>query len=210
MQADRKKIGIFIIILGLVVIFLIIYFVFLKNKPTTAPLTNGPTASTTTQLPQETKVGTTTPGDAPRNYQKYDISKEPVHKTTGDDLGKISMSFASFLGTYSNQANYGNFTDVNILMTDNMKTWSDSYVASLKKQIQNQTYYGIVTSALIYKVEKFDDASGQAEILVTTQRKESTDKINGGTPYIQTLDLTLVKVNNEWLFDKAYWGKKQS
>ena len=210
MQADRKKIGILIIVLGLVVIFLIIYFVFLKNKPASTPVNNEQTASSTTQLPQETQVGTTTPSDAPRNYQKYDISKEPVHKITADDLGKVSMSFTAFLGTYSNQANYENFTDLNILMTDNMKTWSDGYVASLKKQIQNQTYYGISTSALTYEVKKFDDASGQAEILVTTQRKESTDKINGGTPYIQTLDLTLVKLNNEWWFDKAYWGKKQS
>jgi len=210
MQADRKKIGIFIIVLGLVIIFLIIYFVFIKKSSPTNTIVNQPVTETVGQLPTESGVGTSTPSDAyNNNHQVYDTSKEPVHKTNADDLGKISMSMAERFGSFSNQSNYGNFTDLKILMTDNMKTWSDTYVENLKKQNQNNlTYYGITTTAMTYSVKSFDDAKGQAEILVTTQRRESTEKINGGTPYTQTLDLNLVKVNGEWLFDKAYWGTK--
>lgn len=208
MQMDRKKIGILIIVVGLIIIGLIVYFTFLRKSPIETPIDIIPT-DITGQLPSSPEMGTTTPSDKPRNYQQYDISTEAPHKVNGDDLGKISMSFAARFGSFSNQSNYGNFTDLKILMTENMKTWADSYVTDLKKQAQNNNaYYGITTQALTYEVKKFDDASGQAEIVVGTQRRESTEKINGGEPYVQNLTLTLEKVNGEWLFDKAYWEKK--
>ena len=208
MQADRKKLGIFIIVVALAIIFLIIYFVFLKNKPVINNISTS-TPEVSGQLPQGSMTGTTTPSDAPRNYKKYNAAAEAVHKTNGDDLGKVSMSMAERFGSYSNQSNYGNFTDLKILMTDNMKTWSDKYVETLKNQSSvKDTYYGVMTTAINYEVKSFDDAKGQAEILVNTQRRESTEKINGGTPYNQALDLNLVKVNGEWLFDKAFWEKK--
>ncbi len=208
MQMDRKKVGALIIVVGLIIIGLIIYFVFMR-KPATETPANLTLPDVVGQLPGSPEVGTTTPSDKPRNYQQYNVATEAPHKVNGDDLGKISMSFAARFGSFSNQSNYGNFTDLKILMTDNMKTWADTYVASLKKQPQNNNaYYGITTQALTYEVKKFDDAAGQAEIVVGTQRRESTENINGGEPYLQNLTLTLAKVNGEWLFDKAYWEKK--
>jgi len=210
MQADRKKMAILIIVIALIAIILIIYFGFLRKKPAA---TINTTASSTTQnntaLPASSANGTTTPSDAPLNHKVYDISKEPVHKVNADDLGKIAMSFAERFGSFSNQSNYGNFTDLKILMTDSMKSWADKYVADLKSQPQNKNvYYGVVTTALTYSVKKYDDQSGKAEITIVTQRQESTEKINGGTPYRQNLTLSLAKVNGEWLFDKANWETK--
>ena len=63
----------------------------------------------------------------------------------------------------------------------------------------------IVFSELNYEVKKFDDKAGVAEIYVQTQRRESTKDINGGEPFIQGINISLVKVNGDWLFDKAYW-----
>jgi len=208
MQANRQKIGIFIIVIALIIIILILYFVFSKknsNLGVETPVTPG----TSGQLSETMTAGTTTPSDAPRNYQQYDITNEPTHKVNANDLGKISMSFAERFGSFSNQSNYGNFVDLKILMTDSMKTWADKYVDNLKAQVVNNTaYYGVTTKALTYEVKKFDDSAGQAEILITTQRRESDKTINGGDPYIQKLSLSLVKVSGEWLFDKAYWENK--
>lgn len=208
MQADRQKIGIFIIVIALIIIVLILYFIFLKKNQT--PTTEVPnTPEITGQLPGGAAAGTTTPSDAPRNYQQYNIANEPTHKVNANDLGKISMSFAERFGSFSNQSNYGNFTDLKILMTDSMKAWADKYVEGLKNQTANNTaYYGIITKALTYEVKSFDNSAGQAEILIATQRRESTENINGGDPYVQNLSLSLVKVNGEWLFDKAYWENK--
>ncbi len=205
---SRKKLGILIIVLGLIIIILIIYFLFWKKSPSTVPTT--PSGSEIIGPPPSLpEVGTTTPSDKPRNYQQYNIANEPEHKINANDLGKISMSFAERFGSFSNQSNYGNFTDLKILMTDSMKTWADKYVTDLKNQPQaGSSYYGVVTTAITFEVKKFDDKAGQANIIVATQRRESTEKINGGAPYSQNLDLSLVKKNGEWLFDKAYWQKK--
>jgi hypothetical protein len=209
MQTNRKTLGIVIVVAALIIIFLIIYFFFLrKNEVVIVETPTTPEAIG--QLPVGSDSGTSTPSDKPRNYQKYNIDQEAPHKTNADDLGKISMAFAERFGSFSNQSNYGNFTDLKILMTSSMKDWVDKYVADLKDQTKdNTTYYGLTTKALTYEVKKFDETAGKAEILIGTQRRESTTEINGGNPYNQELTLKLIKVNNEWLFDEAYWQKNK-
>lgn len=205
MQTDRKKLGIFIIVISLIIIILIIYFVFLRKSMPTPIVENPVNTGTIGQLATSSTVGTTTPSDTPRTGI-YNVAAEETHTTNANDLGKISMAFAERFGSFSNQSNYSNFNDLKIMMTDSMKTWADRYVADLKTQPQSKNvYYGITTTAIIFEVKKFDDAAGQAEILVTTQRRESTESINGGTPFMQKLDLKLDKVNGDWLFNSASW-----
>jgi len=207
MQADRKKMGILIIIVALIIIIAIIYFVFLRKPATTVPADTPIENGITNELPTADQVGTTTPSDK-QPTGTYNIAAETPHKLNGDDLGKLSMSFAERFGSFSNQSDYGNFTDLNIMMTDNMKTWAEKNVTDLRAKATTTAYYGISSKALTYEVKSFDDNAGKAEILVGTQRQESTEAINGGTSYIQNLDLNLIKVNGDWLFDKAYWQAK--
>lgn len=208
MQTNRKTLGIIVIALGLIAIILIIYFGFIrKSAPTTeTPINNQDLGG---QLPAGPETGTTTPSDRPRDRRTYDISQEKPHEFNQNDLAKRAMFFSERLGSYSNQSDYGNFTDLKIYMTDSFKDWVDKYVAGLKSQSSATAgYYGISTKALTTEVKSFDDQAGQASIVVTTERRESTEKINGGTPYQQKLDLDFLKVNGEWLVDRAYWEKK--
>lgn len=193
------------VLVALVVIIAIVYFAFFRNKPQSIVQ---PTNNTITgQLPEE-NISTTTPGDKPRNYQKYDISTEPTHTINQNDLSKIAMAFSERFGSYSNQSNYDNFTDLKIFMTDNMKGWADRYVSELKTSPQQDVgYYGVSTKALTSEVLQFNEANGEAEILVTTQRRESTDTVENNGSYIQKIKITMVKSDGEWLVDKAYWEK---
>jgi len=207
MQTNRKTLGIIIIIIGLIVIGLIIYFGFFKTAPETAP-TPSATSTVEGQLPTGLQTGTTTPSDKPRNQMTYDISKEKPHEFNANDLAKRAMFFSERLGSYSNQSDYGNFTDLKIYMTASFQDWVNKYVATLKSQSSASSgYYGISTKALTTDVKNFDDKAGRASITVTTERRESTEKINGGTPYQQKIDLDFVKVNGDWLIDRAYWQK---
>lgn len=207
MLNDRKKIGIIVIIIGFILLAAIIYFGFFQNKPATTD--NGATTGTSTaNLPSTPETGTTTPGDRPRDTHKYDISKEAPHKFNETDLQNRAKSYSQRLGSYSSQSDYSNFTDLKMYMTSSLQEWSDKYVAELKSKNKSNAYYGITTEALVSEVKSFDDKAGTAQVIVTTQRSESTDKIGGGQPYIQKLDLSFVKVNNEWLIDKAYWEKR--
>ncbi len=208
MQSNRKKIGIFIIVLGLIIIALIIYLLLSKNKLVPTLETVGTDNETQTELVDEPITSDSKPSDAPISNQKYDINDIANRKINGDDLGKVAMSLAERFGSFSNQSNYGNFTDLKILMTDNMRKWVDEYVIELKKKPQNSNvYYGVTTQAMTYKIIKFDDKSSEAEILVSTRRSESTEEINGGTAFNQDLRVVFLKVEGEWLFDAAYWVK---
>lgn len=207
MNTNRKTLGIILIILGLILIGLIIYLGFFKKAPTT---TESPVTGTdiTGQLPTGPTTGTTTPGDKPRNQKTYDISQEKTHQFNSNDLAKRAMFFSERLGSYSNQSDYGNFTDLKIYMTDSFKVWADKNVETLKSQATASAgYYGISTKALTTEVKNFDDKAGKSSIVVTTERRESTEKVNGGTPYQQKIDLDFIKVDGEWLVDRAYWEK---
>lgn len=205
MQTNRKRIGLLLILVGLLLLIVIIYFGFPKKAPT------GSTATSTTPggLTTGAVTGTTTPGNRPANHLTYDLSQEAPHVTNATDLEKIGMSFAERFGSYSNQSNYGNFTDLKIFMTDNMKVWVDTYIADLKKSaVAGAGYSGLVTHALTAQTSGFNDQAGTALVIVTTERSASTDQIGGGTPQIAKLDLTFKKVSSDWLVDKAYWEKK--
>jgi len=205
MQTNRKAVGLLLIFLGLVIIAAIVYFLLMKKTATQEPLVS--TGTSTGQLPAGTETGTTTPGDRPRDYARYDISQEAIHTVNATDLAQRSRSYAERLGSYSTQSEYGNFTDLKIYMTASMQAWADKYVEEQKAGAKSCAYYGIETRALTTEIKSFDDKAGTAEITVMTERRESTEKIGGGEPFNHNLALSFLKVNGEWLIDAAYWEK---
>jgi hypothetical protein len=208
MPNNRKLIGLLIIVAGAIIILAIIYFIFWRQQPA-ATTTGGGTATTSQSAASETIVTpTTTPSDQPRNPQKYNIAGEPAHQFGTNDLIAMAKIFANRLGSYSSQSDYSNLTDLKIYMTDSLKSWADTYADQLRASHKSDSYYGITTDAIYATVKSFDDAGGQAEALVTTERRESTTQINGGQPFRQDLDLNFKKVNGQWLVDSAYWKAK--
>ncbi len=207
MGGDRKKIGLLVIILGVVIIGLIVYFLIIKQGHfPEGPLEN---ESGSEEVIPADEFPTTNPSNVPVNYQVYDLEQAGPRETTADDLGKLAMSVAERFGSFSSQSNYGNFTDLKIMMTSDMRNWIDSYIQELRNRPEGNSsdYYGITTKAINYEIKSFDNNAGQAEIIVNTQRRESRENINDGEPYSQDLRLVLKKVNDEWLFDAAYWSK---
>ena len=203
-QGSRQKLGIFIVIIGLIILIAIIYFGFFKN---TVPVVNNTPVITPASgnLPVTSEATT----EAVRAYvPDLNPSKEAPHKINATDVSKIAMAFAERFGSFSNQSSYGNFTDLKIFMTANMKDWADKYVADLKAKATNQAvYYGITTNALTSEVKNYDEAGGNAQIIVSTKRQESTATTSANAAYVQKLDLDFKKINNEWLVDRAYWEK---
>ncbi len=205
MQTNRKTIGLLLIFLGLAIIAAIIYFLLMKKTPVeTPPVTDiVPTA----QLPAGEEKGTTTPSDQPRNNIQYDLTKEAAHELNAADLAQRARAYAGRLGSFSTQSDYGNFTDLQMYMTPSMRAWADTYVAEQKASAKSGSYYGIEAKALTTEIKSFNDSAGTARIIVTTERRASTEEIGGGEPYLQKLDIGFLKINGEWLMDRAYWEK---
>lgn len=209
MMENRKKIGLIIIAIALLVLAIIIILFYKKNKIVvdTGPVVTTPITGNLTPSDNLPVAPTSTPGDKYRNPLTYDISKEEPHKLNDNDASKRSALFAERLGSFSNQSDYGNVTDLKIYMTSTMKDWADKYVADLRAQKYSGEYYGILTVALTTKVLNYDEKAGKAKIEVMTERREGTADILG-TAYLQKMTLELVKINNEWLVDSAFWEKK--
>lgn len=207
MQENRKKIGIFLIVLGLILIVIIVYLFFIR-KNEERPIDNTDRSgeiSTTTEPVEE--IGTTTPNDIPRNFQEYDISKEEEHVFNSSDLAKRAKAWAERFGSFNNQSNYGNFSDLKMYMTESFSVWVDDYIQDLKaKSPSSDSYYGIVTHALSSEVVTFNETASKATVKVLTERVES-DESGEKQPYYQTLRFELIEVNDEWLIDAAYWEK---
>lgn len=203
---NRKKIGLLIIAIAILILIIIIVLFLKKNNVTTNTPVGTETATGTLSGSEEVTVPTTTPGDKPRNYQTYDVSKETPHELNANDATKTSSLFAERLGSFSNQSDYGNFTDLKIFMTPTMQDWADKYVADLKAQKYSGEYYGITTHTLTTKVLSYDEKAGKIKVEVITERQES-HAANLGASYQQKMTLDLVKDNSSWLVDSAVWEK---
>jgi len=211
MQTNKKSWGIVIIILGLILLGLIIYFSFFydTNQPEGEPNVDGNTVINN-QLPSGETEPTTTPGDKPRNYQEYDLSQKDEYKSGVSDLIKTAEAFAERFGSYSNYSNFSNFSDLQIFMTPSMSAWADNYVKQLRAEVkEGEAYYGITTNAITGKSSAYDESAGTAQITITTSRRESMGEETESESYNQDIEISLKKVNGEWLVDKALWQEKK-
>ena len=204
MQTNRKKVGLALIIIGLLLICLIIYFGFMRRDAgILVPVDeDGQPAQLS---PEEEVVVGTTPSDRPLDEARYDLSKEQPHVTNEADLAKRAEGYAERLGSYSSQSDYNNFTSLKMYMTPAMQDWVDEEVAKLRAKNGGDSYYGIVTKALTTQIDSFDDKTGKAVITVVTDRRESTEEIGGGESFRQSIKFNFVKSGGTWLIDSAYW-----
>jgi len=115
----------------------------------------------------------------------------------------LSVLFVERFGSFSNQSNYENFYDLMPLMTSSMRAWAEQYIADNPLD-PSEPYYGISTRALATEMVSIDIDAGQAEVNVETQRRE-TKTGEEERAFIQTINLDLVKIDNEWLISSATW-----
>ena len=201
-QVGRQRIGIGLIILGLLLIIIIIYFAFFKKETRIIeePIDPEKETSVVDSFPN------TTPGDIPRDNFKYDISKEEEHLFNATDLEKRAKSFSERFGSYSNQSDYSNFTELEIFMTKDFNNWTKKHVLELKAAAPSyDNYYGISTRALTAKALEFDKNKDSAKVYVLTERTESAEDGLGTDTYRQGITLNFVKIDKDWLVDAAYW-----
>lgn len=193
----NKKI-IFVIIGGIIVIGLIIYFIFIYNfndteKPAdtnTSPTPNGPTAEPVISETPSTSVAT----------------PATVTDQSREEAGRLSLAFAERYGSSSSQSDFNNLRDLEVFMTAAMQERSEQYIAAEQAKPGTTEYEGTTTKAVTFTFESFDDAAGTAVAVVRTKRQEK--KASGETrSYDQSLTLGLKKVSSEWRVDSAAWSK---
>lgn len=202
---NKKKISFLIMAIALVLIAFIVWFVInLDKKTEEAPISPG---GDNVSVDATDPVNSANPGNMPRDYRKFDISKEPVLEQDAEAVKKIAMAFAERFGSFSNQSNYSNIEDLRIFMTTSMGDWAEGYLAKLKEEKSNNgDYYGIITKAISAEVEEFDKTKGTAKIVITNRRQETNGRI-ASDYYNQELTLNMAKEDGAWKADSAIWQK---
>ncbi len=196
-----RKQKILIVVIGILVVLGLFYWLFLREsftpqEPTTKTNVNVVALPPVT-LPNSTTVSATVPEASAEEKVRSSISR-------------LAAAFAERYGSYSNQGNFENLLDLKPLMTEKMRAETDSFIEQNKiSAADGLTYFGVTTKAISANIASIDEAAGTAEITVGTQRRESSGSMaDSSTINYEDLELTLRKVNGEWLVDTAKWVKR--
>ena len=193
-------------IIVLLLLLGIIYFLFFFNLQGKAVPQPAPKQATSTV---NTLPATTTPVAVQTaikpNPNAPAATSDDVQKT---NLQKEAASFAERLGSYSNQSDYGNITDLKVEMTASMQKWADAFAAAAEKNNDPSTYQGVTTIAVSEEIKDYSDVQGKADFLVHTQKIDSAADGTTAT-YNQDILITFVKQNGHWLVDNAKWLAKK-
>ncbi len=185
-----------LIIGGLILIALIIYFIFIYDfRKTETP--EGGTGTTEIAEPVISKPSPTQQSGEPLSAAEQ----------SRENANQLAISFAERYGTASSQANFSNLVESKLFMTDAFKARTDTMIAAERAKVNAApAYQSIVTKAAIAEFVTFNEVAGTAEGTVKTKRQETTAE---GTvsSYESDLKITLKKQNNEWKVDSAVWSK---
>jgi len=204
----RKKIIWLIIILLLLIIAVLIYLFLTYFKQ--------PSGVTTNLNANLNQAGLPAQAPSPNVFNKPDLGvaaeiqglnqKKVVSQTEKQNVLFVASSFVERFGSYSNQSNYKNFDELDVFMTASMQNWITRYKEELKAQNPDiNTYYALETKAISTQINSLDEKAGKGEILVKTQRQEFNNTINNPRIFYQNILLNLVKVDQQWKINGAYW-----
>ncbi len=204
MMDNKKRWGIFIIGTAFIILVAMALFVyFLNRKSTEEPSSNVDVSN----VEDADKLMLEAQKNKNFNYT-FDPQVEKQRPLDADDIKQMALAFVERFGSYSNQSNYDNIRDLEIFMTAEMRRWSVGYIAELERRNTDYTnYYGITTVAIAGEVKSFDDQSGTAEVIVSTQRREVKGSENTPQIYDQNIRLLFVKEDKSWKVDGAFWVK---
>ena len=134
-------------------------------------------------------------------------NKQGVKAPQGIEAELLLMvrPFVERFGSYSNQSEYENLQELLSFMTPRMRTWAEGKIRERQAGETPSLYTGVTTKALAHKVTSLNEQAGQAEFLVSTQRRESVGSAGNSKVFTQDIIVKLVKEDSVWLVDGAFW-----
>jgi len=188
------------VVLGIVFLAAAVYFTFFYD------FSSG--GETRTEIESQTSAEA---GGKTVNYRLSDVSSVFSSEAAGiDELKRIASSFAERFGSYSNHSDFQNIRDLKIFMTGKMKNWADGFIAEQEKSGSPETYYGVSAKAIGNEVKGYDNDKGEAEILVKTQKRESSGDSADTKVFYQDVSIVFKKEGGSWKVDSASWGGKKN
>ncbi|OGY78467.1 MAG: hypothetical protein A3B74_02105 [Candidatus Kerfeldbacteria bacterium RIFCSPHIGHO2_02_FULL_42_14] len=134
--------------------------------------------------------------------QNTNQEKSNLEQNTEDEITALSRSFIERFGTFSNQNEYENINNLRIYMTKKMQAYADTLIKNAKATDESSPYYGITTKVVSVEINEL--APPQAQVKITTQRKET--KENSETKvFYQDVEMGVVQEREVWKIDSVTW-----
>ncbi|MEK7122505.1 MAG: hypothetical protein AAB855_01475 [Patescibacteria group bacterium] len=137
-----------------------------------------------------------TPQEPPQN---------PPPAQPGSEITSLTLPFVERFGSYSNQGNYENLTDLLPFMSSKMQGWAEKQIKEQTEKPFQELYRGVTTKALSYTTTRYEPQQGFAEMRVSTQRRELIGSTVNARVYNQDVVVSLVKDDGAWVVDSAFW-----
>lgn len=188
-----------LMIVGLMLLALLLLLIWLLWM-----LFSSPQEGTQRTSSQEGTQETQTPEVIPTRptISEQELEDERETRTTSADVVSLSKSFVTRYGSYSNEADFANLSDVLPLV-------SVSFASELQNIIDTgvppEEYYGVTTSIVVVKVDTQDESAGTGQVTVTTQREEAVGSPQNTSVKYQDVILTFVMQDKVWKVDSATW-----
>ena len=183
-----------LIISGLLIIALIIYFIFIFDFNKTDSPQDGNQAGQEAPPVIVDSTGIAVPPRDVATQQK-------------DQVAKLAISFAERYGSSSSQSDFSNLSDLELFMTPELQASTKEFVTTEQaKPVTTLDYSGVTTKAIVPTFTSFDDEAGTAAVTVSTKRQEESATGEMST-YNQNLFLTMRKINDEWKVNTVAWEK---
>lgn len=185
---------------ALIILAMTIYgFQMISSRTAPAPVQPTPSTDTTPTTPSTTSTQSNTDAAA------ISAAKNPAETLKPEEsaLIAIALPFVERMGSYSNQGGYANLQMLLPFMTASMKQWAQGKIEETNKAGYQPIYTGTTTSVLSYDVMAVNVAD--AQIKMSTQRKESIGSASNSKVYTQDVEVRMVKEGGVWLVDEVNW-----
>src|SRR3989339_810371 len=190
---SRKSIYLILIILLLIAIALFGVFWYLSKNANknnvVAPIDNN------ALIAEENKIATETPVVVPENRNILPpVSYEEKEKA---QLQQLTNAFVERYGSYSNQTDFENLTDLMTFMSQSLKNWAENLIATKRVNSPSQApYYGVTTKVLKTEIIEFTDEL--VKIKVATQKSEMFGTDYNSKVSYEDLTVSLIKEEGVW------------
>ncbi|MBD3248203.1 hypothetical protein GF382_02845 [Candidatus Falkowbacteria bacterium] len=205
---NNKKLGILLVIAGLLLLGLIIYFLFFLNfEQDIQTFTGGGGQNAESEL---SELGDEE--EAPKKViREITITQDKEAEPAGEadikatELKKIAMSFTERFGSYSNHSDFSNISDLKIFMTESMQKWADNFIKTGRQSLgDTSVYQGVITKAITSEVKEYSLGEGRARILVKAQKTATNGDDDSSVSY-EDMMIIFAKEEGQWLVDEAEW-----
>lgn len=128
--------------------------------------------------------------------------QEQQTRTQASGPTAVAKLFVERYGSYSNEAQFANLSDLLPVMTDDFAERTRMF---LQEAVAPETPYGVTTRAVTVEVESLDETAGAAVVSLQTQREIAEGSTQNRRVEYQQIRLELRREAGIWKVHSAQW-----